>query len=67
MREVTRTILESGDKNIAATEVGSLPISCDSNYFNSYSHFAIHHEMLHVSFLRSFLFSFTTAYNFVLG
>lgn len=49
MREVTRTIVESGDKNMLATEVGALPISCDSNYFNSYSHFAIHHEMLHVS------------------
>lgn len=49
MREVTRVIVECGDKNIPATEVGSLPISCDSNYFNSYSHFAIHHEMLNVS------------------
>lgn len=51
MKEVTRTIVESGDsfsKNLSPTSVGALPINCDSSYFNSYSHFAIHHEMLNV-------------------
>lgn len=52
MREVARTIVESGDstKNVGSMEVGSVPLSNDSSYFNSYSHFAIHHEMLNVVF-----------------
>lgn len=51
MKEVTRTIVESGDTlstSLSPTNVGSLSINCDSSYFNSYSHFAIHHEMLNV-------------------
>lgn len=54
MKEVTRTILESGDtlpRSLSPTNVGSLSINGDSGYFNSYSHFAIHHEMLNVIFL----------------
>ncbi|CAG9856269.1 unnamed protein product [Phyllotreta striolata] len=47
MRKVTRTIVESGDsidKKLTHNVVSS---GCDSNdYFNSYSHFGIHHEML---------------------
>jgi protein arginine N-methyltransferase 3 len=48
MKEVTRTLMEVGDSAIknSLTTVGHLPIGCDSDYFNSYSHFAIHHEML---------------------
>lgn len=51
MKEVTRTLMEVGDSAIknSLTTVGHLPIGCDSDYFNSYSHFAIHHEMLNVS------------------
>ncbi|KAF2885240.1 hypothetical protein ILUMI_20932 [Ignelater luminosus] len=48
MREVTKTIVESGDssKNLVPTDVASLPITYDSEYFNSYSHYGIHQEML---------------------
>ncbi|XP_063913181.1 protein arginine N-methyltransferase 1 isoform X2 [Zophobas morio] len=49
MKEVTRTIVEGGDaaiKNSLPSIVGHLPLGCDSDYFNSYSHFAIHHDML---------------------
>lgn len=45
MREVTRTIVEKPDK------VTSVYIRPDGDYFSSYSHFGIHHEMLNVSVL----------------
>ncbi|RZC40309.1 protein arginine N-methyltransferase 1 [Asbolus verrucosus] len=51
MKEVTRTLVEVGDvavKNTLPSNVGHLPLGCDSDYFNSYSHFGIHHDMLNV-------------------
>ncbi|KAF5302348.1 hypothetical protein FQA39_LY10387 [Lamprigera yunnana] len=47
MREVTKTIVESGDsKNLVPTNVASVPVHYDNEYFNSYSHYGIHYEML---------------------
>lgn len=50
MREVTRTIVESGDTAMKKVphNVTTLPVGCDGEYFNSYSHFGIHHDMLNV-------------------
>jgi hypothetical protein len=50
MREVTRSIVDAGDSNKSCvpTCVASLPLSYDSEYFNSYSHYGIHYEMLNV-------------------
>lgn len=58
MREVTKTIVESGDssKNLVPTDVASLPITYDSEYFNSYSHYGIHQEMLSVCIIIFCLF-----------
>lgn len=51
MREVTKTIVESGDlhRHPEVQGVGSIPMCYDSEYFNSYSHYGIHLEMLSVS------------------
>ncbi|KAK4886794.1 hypothetical protein RN001_003065 [Aquatica leii] len=47
MREVTKSIVESGDsKNLIPINVASIPVGYDNEYFNSYSHYGIHHEML---------------------
>ncbi|KAK5643429.1 hypothetical protein RI129_007274 [Pyrocoelia pectoralis] len=47
MREVTKTIVESGDSKILIpTNVASIPAGYDNEYFNTYSHYGIHHEML---------------------
>lgn len=43
MKEVTRTIVEVVDNS---TKPAFENNSSDSDYFNSYSHFGIHHEML---------------------
>ncbi|XP_044748129.1 protein arginine N-methyltransferase 1 [Coccinella septempunctata] len=44
MKQVTKTILEGSDNDVP------MPTTCnlrgDSDYFQSYSHFGIHHEML---------------------
>lgn len=51
MKQVTRTIVEAGDLT-STTDipcVASVPVGYDTEYFNSYSHFGIHHEMLNVS------------------
>ncbi|GJQ77287.1 Art3 [Trypoxylus dichotomus] len=48
MKQVTRTIVEAGDLLDTNTNacVSSVPVGYDNEYFNSYSHFGIHHEML---------------------
>ncbi|XP_017779252.1 PREDICTED: protein arginine N-methyltransferase 1 [Nicrophorus vespilloides] len=47
MKTVTRNIVEAGDSEIVLpSSVGDVPVSLDSEYFNSYSHYGIHHEML---------------------
>nr|XP_022903884.1 protein arginine N-methyltransferase 1 [Onthophagus taurus] len=50
MRQITRTIIEAGDEKLANSSkincVGSIPVGYDSEYFNSYAHFGIHHDML---------------------
>lgn len=49
MKEVTRTIVEAGDTNTRKHLYTSTASDCDSiDYFSSYSHFGIHHEMLNV-------------------
>lgn len=52
MKLVTKTIIEGSDDNVP------MPTTCslkgDSDYFHSYSHFGIHHEMLNVSLLLMF-------------
>lgn len=48
MKEVTRTIVEKTDKTTPVY------IKSDGDYFSSYSHFGIHHEMLNVCFVKSF-------------
>lgn len=45
MREVTRTIVEKTDK------LNPIMVRPDGDYFSSYSHFGIHHEMLNVNIL----------------
>lgn len=52
MREVTKSIIEHQDcgETLIPKDVASLPLSYDSEYFNSYSHYGIHLEMLSVSF-----------------
>lgn len=50
MKEVTRTIVDSGDNATKKIQSNFNLTGCDSSdYFNSYSHFGIHHEMLNVS------------------
>lgn len=49
MREVTKSIVDSGDVTNAEVTVGTRPLNCDNSYFGSYSHYGIHHEMLNVS------------------
>ncbi|KAL3265706.1 hypothetical protein HHI36_009909 [Cryptolaemus montrouzieri] len=44
MKEVTRTIIEGSDNELPIPTTCSL--RADSDYFQSYSHFGIHHEML---------------------
>ncbi|KAB0799400.1 hypothetical protein PPYR_07280 [Photinus pyralis] len=47
MREVTKTIVESGDSKVSLpTSVASVPVGYDNEYFNTYAHYGIHHEML---------------------
>ncbi|KAJ8927689.1 hypothetical protein NQ314_019820 [Rhamnusium bicolor] len=47
MKEVTRTIVESGDIVVKKIPYNINSSGCDSSdYFNSYSHFGIHHDML---------------------
>nr|XP_023021501.1 protein arginine N-methyltransferase 1 isoform X1 [Leptinotarsa decemlineata] len=47
MKEVTRVIVESGDVMNRRIPHNVASAGCDSSdYFNSYSHFAIHHDML---------------------
>ncbi|XP_018561296.1 protein arginine N-methyltransferase 1 [Anoplophora glabripennis] len=47
MKEVTRTIVDSGDNGTRKIQSNFNSTGCDSSdYFNSYSHFGIHHEML---------------------
>ncbi|CAH1102679.1 unnamed protein product [Psylliodes chrysocephalus] len=47
MREVTRTIVESGESTNRKMAHNVVSSGCESNdYFNSYSHFGIHHDML---------------------
>lgn len=50
MKQVTRTIVEAADSLDTSMNacVASVPVRYDSEYFNSYSHFGIHHEMLNV-------------------
>lgn len=52
MKEVTRTIVDSGDsvgKEVSHMINSSITDSVD--YFNSYSHFSIHHDMLNVIYV----------------
>lgn len=50
MKEVTRTIVESGDKYDKTLPHNVISLSNEgTDYFSSYSHFGIHHEMLNVS------------------
>lgn len=50
MKEVTRTIVDSGDSSTKKIQINLNSTGCDSSdYFHSYSHFGIHHEMLNVS------------------
>lgn len=52
MKQVTRTIVEAGDTvNNSISCVASVPVGYDNEYFNSYSHFGIHHEMLNVGII----------------
>ena len=50
MKQVTRAIVDSGDSALS-----DCPVNVDSSmitsadYFSSYAHFGIHHEMLNVS------------------
>lgn len=63
MKEVTKSIVESGEPiedNIPKC-VASRPVGFDNEYFNSYSHFGIHHEMLNVVIFFSFLLIFLSA------
>lgn len=47
MKEVTRTIVEAGDSEIKKYPHNLLSSGCQSgDYFNSYSHFGIHYDML---------------------
>ncbi|CAG9836155.1 unnamed protein product [Diabrotica balteata] len=47
MKEVTRTIVEAGDSAIRKIPHNIVSSGCQSgDYFNSYSHFGIHHDML---------------------
>lgn len=50
MKEVTRSIVESGDALSKKLPHNVISATSDSSdYFNSYSHFGIHHDMLNVS------------------
>ncbi|XP_060531167.1 uncharacterized protein LOC132704878 isoform X2 [Cylas formicarius] len=47
MKQVTRTIVETGEKLTKEGQINVSNSGCDSyDYFNSYSHFGIHHDML---------------------
>lgn len=50
MKQVTRTIVGAGDSQdkVAAVKIDAT-VGDSADYFNSYSHFGIHHEMLNVS------------------
>lgn len=58
MKEVTRKFIDAyeGGTKTLPTNVGHLPLGCDIDYFNTYSHFGIHYEMLTVSFFYIFYF-----------
>lgn len=48
MKQVTRTlVVETSEVQSLNTE--TVAITASGDYFNSYSHFGIHHEMLNVS------------------
>lgn len=60
MREVTRTIVESGESTNRKMAHNVVSSGCESNdYFNSYSHFGIHHDMLNVSTPIWYIYSFS--------
>lgn len=51
MKEVTRKIVESGSTYDKKLPQNVLSLNSEgSEYFSSYSHFGIHHEMLNVSY-----------------
>lgn len=53
MRKVTKNIIEAGDpKSSIPSCVAARPVSCDNDYFSSYSHFGIHYDMLSVRIIR---------------
>lgn len=69
MKEVTRTIVESGDKYEQNLPHNVSSLSSEvTDYFSSYSHFGIHQEMLnvsncykqycHISLINNLLYSF---------
>ncbi|CAG9763663.1 unnamed protein product [Ceutorhynchus assimilis] len=54
MKQVTRSIIESGDAktNASSVMIDTTAVRESSDYFNSYSHFGIHHEMLNVKKIK---------------
>lgn len=55
MKEVTKTIVETGDKYDKKLPHNVVSLSNEgTDYFSSYSHFGIHHDMLNVSFKTIF-------------
>lgn len=55
--EKSDAALANSTKRVTATNcVGSVPLQQDEGYFQTYSHYGIHHDMLSVSFSSVFLF-----------
>lgn len=48
MKQVTRTLVVEGVE-VQSLSTETVAITESGDYFNSYSHFGIHHEMLNVS------------------
>jgi protein arginine N-methyltransferase 3 len=59
MRRVTQELVADGgneaDSTSPAHYIKSVKMEYDEGYFNTYSHFSIHHEMLSVSFKSAIL------------
>jgi protein arginine N-methyltransferase 3 len=53
MRRITQELMADGgneaDAALPAHCIKAIKMECDEGYFNTYSHFSIHHEMLSVS------------------
>lgn len=48
MRRITRSLVENSSTSDSEKCVASVKLENDQGYFNTYSHFGIHHEMLSV-------------------